>query len=105
MATTDATLVLGYLEQFLYDRIEEKLGTEVKSYLMKYWKRFLDDCFLINNGLLNTHELHSELNNLHSSISFTFNESECEMPLLDILVKKERWRTNNRLILQTNRHT
>lgn len=88
MAPTYATLVLGFLEHTLYEKIEENLGTEVKEYLMKFWKRFLDDCFVINNGLLNTDDLHFELNNLHPSITFTKSESETEMPFLDILVKK-----------------
>ena len=88
MAPTYATLVLGYLEHLLYNKVEDKMGHEVKEYLKEHWKRFLDDCFIINNGLLCSRELHSELNNLHPSIQFTINESETEMPFLDILVKK-----------------
>ena len=88
MAPTYATLVLGYLEHILYNKVGEKLGDEAKTYLKEHWKRFLDDCFIINNDLLNACELHSELNNLHPSIQFTMNQSETEIPFLDILVQK-----------------
>jgi hypothetical protein len=43
IAPTYATLVLGYLEETLYERY----NNEFSSYLRVNWKRFLDDCFLI----------------------------------------------------------
>ena len=89
MAPTYATLVLGYLENILYDKVGVKYGNEVKEYLITNWKRFLDDCFVIETRLLNSHDLHTELNDLQSGIMFTMNESDTEMPFLDILVQKE----------------
>ena len=89
VAPTYATLVLGYLEHILYNKIEEKYGNEVKVYLQNNWKRFLDDCFVIQNSMFNSCDLHREVNDLHPDIKFTINESNTEMPFLDILVKKE----------------
>ena len=41
-----ATLTIGYLEEKLYTIIETNYDTEFQRYLKKYWKRFLDDCFV-----------------------------------------------------------
>ncbi|WP_179116229.1 reverse transcriptase domain-containing protein, partial [Solemya velum gill symbiont] len=47
MAPTYATLVLGYLEEILRERMREKYGETFAVYLKNNWKRFLDDCFII----------------------------------------------------------
>ena len=47
MATTYATLVLGYLENKLYSEYEKIFGEEEKEEFIKAFKRFLDDYFLI----------------------------------------------------------
>ena len=41
-----ATLTIGYLEEKIYTIIETTYDTEFQRYLKKYWKRFLDDCFV-----------------------------------------------------------
>ena len=60
-----ATLTIGYLEEKLYTIIETNYDTEFTRYLKKYWKRFLDDCFVpwtkSEEELI---KFHSVLNNL-----------------------------------------
>ncbi|XP_053398132.1 uncharacterized protein LOC128556608 [Mercenaria mercenaria] len=88
VAPTYATLVLGYLEETLYNNIKHRYSSEFASYLRLNWKRFLDDCFLILNKKINALEFLQELNKLHPSIQFTCSENDVIMPFLDILVKK-----------------
>ena len=46
------TLVLGFLEENLYDVIEENFSREFREYFEIGWCRYLDDCFIIMNGNL-----------------------------------------------------
>ena len=46
VAPTYATLVLGYLEEKLYDLIKQQNGDQLADYVKTNWKRFLDDCFI-----------------------------------------------------------
>jgi hypothetical protein len=50
MAPTYATLVLGYLEHILYEKLLNSYGQEFASYVQQNWKRFLDDYFIIWNS-------------------------------------------------------
>lgn len=87
-APTYATLVMGYLEQKLYQNIEEKYGIDIARYIETSWFRFLDDCFIIwteSADLLE--EFTTILNNLHPSIKFTRETNKEKIPFLDILVK------------------
>ena len=45
-APTYATLVLAYLEEILYSKVEIKFDKEFALYIKENWKRFLDDCFI-----------------------------------------------------------
>ena len=84
-----ATLVMGYLEEKLYIKVAAKFGEQFKEYFIKYWNRFLDDCFVpwtrSENDL---HTLQDMLNNLHRDISFTMEFSHSQLPFLDVLVLK-----------------
>ena len=54
VAPTLATLVLGFLEETLYERTAEKYGQDFSTTLRNDWKRFLDDCFIIWNNDVDT---------------------------------------------------
>ena len=59
LAPTYTTLVMGYLELKLYDKIEEKLGTEFSKRFKEEWMRYLDDCFInrdIDRIILKNHQ-------------------------------------------------
>ncbi|XP_071172172.1 uncharacterized protein [Mytilus edulis] len=86
MAPSYATLVLGYLEQLLYEKMSHKYGNEFAIYIRQNWKRFLDDCFIIWNSDISVSDFHSDLNSLNPYIHFTINRNVREMPFLDILV-------------------
>ena len=85
-----ATLTIGYLEEKLYTIIETNYDTEFQRYLKKYWKRFLDDCFVpwtkSEEELI---KFHSVLNNLHNDIRFTLEYDQNEQPFLDVMVRNK----------------
>ena len=47
VAPTYATLVLGYLEELMYEKNTLEKGQKFGHYIIENWKRFLDDCFSI----------------------------------------------------------
>ena len=90
MAPTYATLVTGNLEKQLYVKYEKIIGTEERDKLIQFFKRFLDDCFIIwkksEEDLLKFRIL---LNSLHEKIKFTMEENNEKLPFLDIILYKE----------------
>ena len=89
-APTYATLVMGFLEQKLYQEVENTFGIEYAKMFESSWKRYLDDCFIIwsrSDEDLNTFS--DILNSIHPSIKFTRDISSQKLPFLDILVIKE----------------
>lgn len=46
VAPTYATLVMGYLENILFERTSEVFDAELSTYIGSNWKRYLDDCFI-----------------------------------------------------------
>lgn len=71
-APTYATLVMGFLEQNLYQKIEKTLGIEMAKYIENSWYRFLDDCFIIwTKTDQNLKTFSGILNDLHPAINFT----------------------------------
>jgi len=88
MAPTYATLTLAYLEEHLYDKIEQEYGNNIKMNFIKSWKRYLDDCFIFwkcSWGDIN--KIHKLLQNLHPKIKFTIEHNSKELPFLDIIIK------------------
>lgn len=49
VASTYATLVFGFLEEKLFEILEEKFDEHLGHHLRKTWRRYLDDCFIIWN--------------------------------------------------------
>ncbi|XP_071122593.1 uncharacterized protein [Mytilus edulis] len=88
VAPTYATLVMGFLEDKMYQQVESEFDTAFKVYVKSEWKRFLDDCFIILNKSHNLEKFHSLINTLHPSIKFTIESSEQRLPFLDILILK-----------------
>ncbi len=92
VAPTYATLVLGYLELKLYARFEEMFGSEGKEYIVKNFKRFLDDVFCLwdNDKFGDVTILFDMINDLDPNIKFTIEKNNSQIAILDILVKKSR---------------
>lgn len=88
MASSYATLFMGFLELSLYEDITKQFNANISSYFKKNWLRYLDDCFIIwpkhfgNPAILTT-----ILNNLHPNITFTTNINNKQIPFLDIMVE------------------
>ena len=90
IAPTYATLVVGFLEKQLYQRIEEKYGEATKTEFIKNFKRFLDDCFIFWQKSREELEiLFNMLNNINPKIHFTMEFSSENLPFLNILICKE----------------
>ena len=88
-APTYATLVLGYLETILYDRIEEKISKDARLLIENNTKRYLDDVFtILDTTLLNKDDLLPIMNTLHPNIQFTAEQSSHDIPFLDIRIIK-----------------
>lgn len=84
-----ATLTIGFLEETLYQKVSNDFGNQFGEYFMKFWNRFLDDCFVPwTRSVTDLHRLHQILNSLHPDIKFTIEYSQIELPFLDVLVKK-----------------
>lgn len=85
-----ATLVLAYLEETLYTKVEDTFGMEFRSYFEENWKRFLDDCFLLfTRSETDLTELQRILNSLHPSIQFTFEANPTNLSFLDTMIIKK----------------
>jgi len=89
VAPTYATLVMGYLEDKLYQNIRIEFGDEFSDYIQQNWKRYLDDCFIFwNRSAEDLDKFYKILNFIHSSINFTMEMSQTDLAFLDILIKK-----------------
>ena len=96
MAPTYANLVLGYLETKLYSKIEQTHGLDLKIFVEKGWKRFLDDAYITWDEIYgDINVLLEVLNGLHPRISFTLDYQSDSIPFLDILLLRDK--ENNRI--------
>ena len=90
MAPTYATLVLAYLEEQLYKKLEEEKGQEFSNFIKNNFHRYLDDCFIVwPKSKWNLNAFEQEINSLHSSFKFTKESDSHEIAFLDILVYVE----------------
>ena len=75
MAPAYATPVMGYLEKEVYSRYEDTFGNKDKDNFVKFFKRFLDDCFIIWEGSEeNLMTFYYLLNDLYGKIQFTMEK-------------------------------
>ena len=88
VAVIYAILVMAYLERKLYTRVNEMYPADYAEYIIKNWRRFIDDCFLIRNNQYNLGEFFDMLNNLDDNIKFTMEKHTDKLPFLDIMVMK-----------------
>lgn len=69
---TYTTLVMGFLDQKLYQWIENKFDIEMDRQFESFLKRYLDDCFVIWTKSDEEFKMFSYiLKSLHTSIKFT----------------------------------
>ncbi|XP_071171038.1 uncharacterized protein [Mytilus edulis] len=90
VAPTYATLVMGYIEKQLYEKIPSEFDENFRVYIEENWKRYLDDCFIFwTKSEVELNKFHSMLNALNESIQFTYDSSSSKLPFLDINIIKE----------------
>ncbi|XP_062606683.1 uncharacterized protein LOC134268439, partial [Saccostrea cucullata] len=89
VAPTYACLVMGFLEEKLYNILPETFDLEFTQYIKENWKRYLDDCFIFwTKSEEDLTKFHSVINELHDSINFTSDMNRNSLPFLDILLTK-----------------
>ena len=87
LAPTYATLVMGYLELKLDDKIEEKFGTEFSKRFKEEWMRYLDDCFINwDTRIAEVTELLLTINNQNKGIKFKMDTHLTKNIFLQILL-------------------
>ena len=90
VAPTYATLVMGYLEEKLYNELPFLFDVNFATYIKENWKRCLDDCFIFwTKSEEELQTFHSTINSIHQSIKFTIESSTTHLPFLGILIIKE----------------
>ena len=86
---------MGYLELKLYDKIEEKFGTEFSKSFKEEWMRYLDDCSINwDTRIAEVTELLLTINNLNKGIKFTMDAHPTKNTFLQILLGVK----NNKII-------
>ena len=88
VAVVLAILTIGYLEIKLYTILPNYFFNDYCLYIIKWWKRFIDDCFILWKKSENLQLFEELLNTLHLLIKFTKEEGDANIPFLDILVIK-----------------
>ena len=83
-----AILFMAFLELKLYQNIRRIYSEDYADYLIRAWKRFIDDCFIIWNRLYGFEPFLTVVNSLDSSINFTVKRDCNKLPFLDIMVIK-----------------
>ena len=85
VAPTYVTLVMGYLENKLYNIIEKKYGLAHKNKFVTNWKRYLHDCCIIWDERIDKVEnLFEILQSLHTNIKFSMESSKTSINFLHI---------------------
>ena len=93
VSPTYANLAMAFLEIKLYQKTKERFGEEIHNYVVKNWKRFLDDGQILWRKSFGDISLFIEiLNSLHKDITFTHEISDKQLPYLNVLLYIENGR-------------
>ena len=88
---TYATLVRGFLEGKMYNRIKDEKDESFAKYTREQWSQNLDDCFIFReSSTANLRYLEHLLNSLHSDIKFKLLKSTNILPFIGIMVIKDK---------------
>ena len=90
VAPTYANITMAYLEISLYKKVKEKFGENAHNYVVKNWKRFLDDGYISwNKTFGEINDFIFILNTLSNNIQFTHEQSDEKIPFLNLMLYKE----------------
>ena len=88
-APTYTTLSMGYFNLTFYRTCINELGETLGQFILENWGRFPDDCEKpLDKTKIDPNRLLQILNSINPSIKFTMETSDKELPLLDILIKR-----------------
>ena len=77
---------MGYLESTSF-----KYGEHLAEYIKEICNRFLHDCYaVLKSSQISPEELLLPLNSISPSIQFTMEYSKDQIPLRDILIKRNK---------------
>ena len=91
VAPTYANLTLAYLEIILEDKLKEVYSEDQCNFIIKNWKRYLDDAFLPWRKSFGDFKVFIDiLNSLDQNINFTYELNETQIAFLNILIYKDK---------------
>ena len=91
VAPTYANLTLAYLEIILEDKLKDIYSDDQCHYIIKNWKRYLDDAFLPWRKSFGDFKVFVDLlNSLDHNINFTYDLNDQKISFLNILIYKDK---------------
>ena len=85
-APSYANLVLAYLEEQMYQNLENTQNVEYARFIKDNFLRYLDDCFIVWDHKYDLNTFNQCLNSLNSNLKFKVETSTQEIRFLDIKV-------------------
>ena len=79
---------MAYLELQLYSNVRDIYPRDYAEYIIRAWKRYTDDCFIIWNNRYEFQPFYLMISNLDPTIKFTKEDDTKELPFSDITVIK-----------------
>ena len=81
---------MGFLEQQLYQKYEEKYCRIEREKFISEFKRFLGDCFMFwQKSKTELQDFFNVLNSVNEKMKFTMETNSNKLPLLEILICNE----------------
>ncbi|CAM2729790.1 unnamed protein product [Rotaria socialis] len=80
------------LAEIFLQEFERKISSLLQELWIVYWKRYVDDTFVLLNSQFTTKHVCAELSKCHPSIQFTSEEEDPvtrTLPFLDVLVQRK----------------
>ncbi|CAF4583597.1 unnamed protein product, partial [Rotaria socialis] len=80
------------LAEIFLQEFERKISSLLQELWIVYWKRYVDDTFVLLNSQFTTKHVCAELSKCHPSIQFTSEEEDPvtrTLPFLDVLVRRK----------------
>ncbi|CAF3249837.1 unnamed protein product [Rotaria sp. Silwood2] len=80
------------LAQIFFQEFEKKNLSLFENLGILYWKRYVDDTFVLLNPKFSTEKVCAELSKLHPSVKFTSQEEDAvthKLPFLNVLIQQQ----------------
>jgi hypothetical protein len=80
------------LAEIFLQEFEKKHLPEFKDMGIKFWKRYVDDTFVLLDSNVDTKEICAKLSQCHPCLKFTYEEEDphtCSLPFLDVFIQRK----------------